>query len=119
MWWRKIHSFLRKTLQRLSTVKSLFHETTHTQAHWALFFLLKNGYVRMDAYFEIEVQKLIKCLQTLKLRATIKLNHYPKDSIQANNTVGQYEFMLDHFVDDRVDGYLPTNKPKEEVTSKL
>ena len=90
-------------------------ETQANEAHWALMFLLKNSYVKMNAYNELEVQKLIKCLKTLKLKVTIKQNYYPKNSMQADNEVGQYEFMLDNFVDDRIDGYLPPIKPKANV----
>jgi len=78
-----------------------YMENTTNQAHLALQFLLKNGYVQMNAYYEIEVQKLMKCLRTLKLRVIIKQNDFPKGTIQADNEQGIYEFMLEHFVDDR------------------
>ncbi|MGC4375916.1 hypothetical protein WD019_03090 [Fictibacillus sp. Mic-4] len=89
------------------------HETSHSQAHWALMYLLKNSYVKMNAYNEIEVQKLIKCLKILKLKVTIKQNYYPKNSIQADNEVGIYEFMLDNFLDDRIDGCLPPSNQRK------
>lgn len=93
-----------------------YGEAQQSQAHWAIYYLLKNSYVRMNAYNEIEVQKLMKCIKSLKLKVTIKQNYYPKNSLQADNEVGQYEFMLDNFVDDRIDGYLPPIKPKEQTS---
>jgi hypothetical protein len=78
-----------------------FHELNTCEAHWALMYLLKNGYVQMNAYNEIEVMKLIKCLKVLKIQLTIKQNHFPKDTVQADNEQGIYEFMLENFIYDR------------------
>jgi hypothetical protein len=78
-----------------------FNELDAYYAHWALMNLLKNGYVRMNAYNEIEVMKLIKCLKVLKIRLTIKQNDFPNNTVQGDNEQGIYEFMLENFVDDR------------------
>lgn len=78
-----------------------FSEINHTET-WAtnakdgLLFLLKNGYIKISAYFEIEANKIIKCLKILGIKHEIKF----KEPIN-QNFQGEYEFMLNFFVDDR------------------
>jgi hypothetical protein len=71
-------------------------ELFHTNAKDCLYLLLKNGYIKIGAYFEIEVTKLIKCLKVLGIKH--KINY-----INLNNPTsqGEYEFTLDFFIDDR------------------
>ncbi|UFT98090.1 hypothetical protein KO561_12845 [Radiobacillus kanasensis] len=78
-----------------------FGEYESKAAHFALMFLLKNGYVEMNAYYKKEIDKVIECLQTLGIRAKIILNNYDPKHVQAWNEVGKYEFKLDFFEDDR------------------
>jgi hypothetical protein len=71
-------------------------ETWGTNARDGLMFLLKNGYIKISAYFEIEANKIIKCLKILGIRH--KINFIAPIN---NNSNGDYEFMLDFFEDDR------------------
>lgn len=71
-------------------------ETWANTAKDALLFLLKNGYIKIGAYFEIEVTKLIRCLKILGIEH--KINFITPIN---NNCSGDYEFMLDFFEDDR------------------
>lgn len=71
-------------------------ELYHTNAKDGLYLLLKNGYIKINAYFEIEFIKLIKCLKTLGIKHKISF----KDS-NTSNTQGDYEIILDFFEDDR------------------
>ena len=73
-----------------------YTETWCTNAKDGLMFLLKNGYIRISAYFEIEANKIIKCLKALGVKH--KINFI---SPNINNPNGDYEFMLDFFDDDR------------------
>jgi hypothetical protein len=72
-------------------------DTWATNARSGLYLLLKNGYIKIGAYFEIEVNKIIKCLKVLGIKHEIKF--ISPTGIQ--NDVGNYEFTLDFFVDDR------------------
>jgi hypothetical protein len=67
-----------------------------TNAKDGIYLLLKNGYIKLGAYFEIETIKLIKCLKILGIKH--KINYIDSN---LSNSCGEYEFMLDYFEDDR------------------
>lgn len=75
-----------------------FTELDYNNARQAMYALLKNGFVRMNAYNEIEIQRLIKALKDLNVEHNMKFIR-PQDAIQ--NAKGEYEFTLDFFIDDR------------------
>lgn len=72
------------------------HELSWTNAKEGMFNLLKNNYVEISAYYEIEAQKLIKALKALGIQHNIKF-------VEALNqkSHGTYEFSLKNFVDNR------------------
>jgi hypothetical protein len=71
-------------------------EISWTNASDAMLSLLKNNYVEISAYYEIEAQKLIRALKALGIQHTIKF-------VEAFNTKSQgiYEFSLKNFIDNR------------------
>lgn len=93
------------------------YEKRNGQAHFALMFLLKNSYTCLNAGNVKEVRKLMDAIRILELKVTIKQNYYPKGALVADNEAGHYEFMLDNFVDDRVDGWMPA--PKIDTASTV
>jgi hypothetical protein len=72
------------------------HELNATNAVNGMFYLLKNNFVEISAYYEIEAQKMIKALKVLGIQHNIKF-------IEAfnQNSNGMYEFSLKNFVDNR------------------
>lgn len=85
-----------------NVMKVRYSEINHSET-WAnnakdcLFFLLKNGYVKISAYFEIEANKIMKCLKVLGLKHNINFIEPQNQNFQ-----GEYEITLDFFKDDRV-----------------
>jgi hypothetical protein len=67
-----------------------------SDARNSIYLLLKNGYIKIGAYYEIETMKLIKCLKVLGIKHNI---NYIDSNIP--NSQGDYEFTLDFFEDDR------------------
>ena len=74
------------------------HEIVQTNAKGAMWALLKNQFVKISAYNEIEVQRLLKALKDLNVEHSIKFIK-PQDKVI--NAKGEYEFSLDNFIDDR------------------
>jgi len=72
------------------------HELDTTTAERGIFFLLKNNFVKISAYYEIEAQKLIKALKALGIQHNIKFVEALNQNCQAT-----YEFSLKNFKDDR------------------
>lgn len=71
-------------------------EIFSSNAKDSLYLLIKNGYIKIGAYYEIEMIKLLKCLKILNIKH--KLNYINYNIL---NSQGDYEFMLDYFEDDR------------------
>lgn len=72
------------------------HEIGATNAVNGMFFVLKNNFVTISAYYEIEAQKVIKALKVLGIQHNIKF----VEAINQNSN-GTYEFSLKNFIDNR------------------
>ncbi len=72
------------------------HELETTNAERAMYWLLKNNFIRMSVYYEIESQKLIKALKALGIKHNINFIEALNQNCQAT-----YEFSLKDFQDDR------------------
>ena len=73
-------------------------ERNQDNAKGAMWALLKNQFVKISAYNEIEVQRLIRALKDLNVEHSIKFTK-PQDKVI--NAKGEYEFSLEYFTDDR------------------
>jgi hypothetical protein len=75
-----------------------YEELNYDNARQAMWALLNNGFVRVNAYNEIEVQRLVKALKDLNINHGIK---YIKPHDKIKNAFGDYEFSTEFFIDDR------------------
>jgi hypothetical protein len=63
-------------------------------ANEGMLFLLKNHYVEMSDYYEIEVNKLIKALKNLGQNYSVEYENSSYNNLNSSKTNGVFKFYL-------------------------